>query len=405
MTDARAPRDRAAVLVADDQPDVLDAVRLLLHPEGFATELVQSPAGLLQALERRQFDLLLMDLNYARDTTSGREGLDLLSQVHAHDADLPIVVMTGWGTMEIAVEALQQGVRDFVQKPWDNERLLATVRKLSGERRSGRARALRRARELEHAREIQRGLLPRVLPAVPGWDVAAACEEAEGVGGDTYDVCAVDDRRIAFSIADVAGKGIPAALLATNLQAAVRSAVAEHPEPADLCHRVNRILCAMVPPDRFVTFFYGLLDTADGTLRYCNAGHNPPLLVRADGTAGWLQAGGRVFGFDPASTYTESATALAPGDRLVLYTDGVVEARNASGEEFGEDRLASAAADGGGHAAGLLAHVLADLGAFAGERREDDRTVVVVRRNSAAGASAPSPTSVAAPPPSRRRGG
>ncbi|MBM3783284.1 MAG: sigma-54-dependent Fis family transcriptional regulator [Acidobacteria bacterium] len=116
------------MLIADDQPDVLEALRLLLKGEGFAIETAQSPAGVLAALEIREYDCLLMDLNYTRDTTSGQEGLDLLAQLQGVDAALPVVVMTAWGSVELAVEAMRRGARDFVQKPWENARLLAIVR-------------------------------------------------------------------------------------------------------------------------------------------------------------------------------------------------------------------------------------------------------------------------------------
>lgn len=122
------PACRPRVLVADDQTDVLEALRPLLKGEGYDLELINSPAALLEALSRRSFDLLLMDLNYARDTTSGREGLDLLSQIHQLDDVLPVVAMTAWGSVELAVEIMREGVRDFVLKPWDNGRVLNTVR-------------------------------------------------------------------------------------------------------------------------------------------------------------------------------------------------------------------------------------------------------------------------------------
>ncbi|MGC2091441.1 MAG: response regulator, partial [Candidatus Acidiferrales bacterium] len=128
-TSAAAPASASLrVLIADDQTDVLEALRLLLKGEGYELELVNSPAALLAALSRGAFDLVLMDLNYARDTTSGREGLDLLSQIHERDDLLPIVAMTAWGSVELAVEIMREGVRDFVLKPWDNTRLLRTVR-------------------------------------------------------------------------------------------------------------------------------------------------------------------------------------------------------------------------------------------------------------------------------------
>jgi len=116
------------ILVADDQPDVLEALRLLLKSEGFAVETVASPGAVYRAVESRAFDLVLIDLNYARDTTSGSEGLALLEQLHAYDELLPVVVMTAWGSVDLAVAAMRLGARDFVQKPWENEKLLATIR-------------------------------------------------------------------------------------------------------------------------------------------------------------------------------------------------------------------------------------------------------------------------------------
>jgi DNA-binding NtrC family response regulator len=116
------------ILIADDQPDVLEALRLLLKGEGYEIEAVNSPAGVLRALETHDYNVLLMDLNYARDTTSGQEGLDLLSRIQALDSTLPVVVMTAWGSVGVAVEAMRRGARDFVQKPWDNARLLSILR-------------------------------------------------------------------------------------------------------------------------------------------------------------------------------------------------------------------------------------------------------------------------------------
>ncbi len=151
------------LLVADDQPDVLTALRLLLKGEGFLTETVTSPAGVLKALEEDDFDALLMDLNYTRDTTSGKEGLDLLSQIQAVDSTLPVVVMTAWGSVEVAVEAMRRGARDFVQKPWDNARLLAIVRT-----QVELARALRQSEHLEAENELLRGEgLPKLIADSP----------------------------------------------------------------------------------------------------------------------------------------------------------------------------------------------------------------------------------------------
>ena len=144
--------DVPRVLVADDQSDVLESLRLLLRTEGFAVETVTSPAAALASATSREFDAVLIDLNYARDTTSGAEGLDLLSRLVRLDGTLPVVVMTAWGSVDLAVEAMRRGARDFVQKPWENERLLATLRT-----QVELARALRRGQRLEAENRALRG--------------------------------------------------------------------------------------------------------------------------------------------------------------------------------------------------------------------------------------------------------
>ncbi len=147
MSDSKTQR----ILIADDQPDVLEALRLLLKGEGYKIETVTSPADVLPALEATDFDLLLMDLNYARDTTSGQEGLDLLSRIQAADITLPVVVMTAWGSVEVAVEAMRRGARDFIQKPWDNARLLSILRT-----QIELGQALRRGQRLEAENQLLR---------------------------------------------------------------------------------------------------------------------------------------------------------------------------------------------------------------------------------------------------------
>jgi len=151
-SEAAVPR----VLIADDQPDVLEALRLLLKGEGYKIDSAGSPAAILEAIDSDEYDAVLMDLNYARDTTSGQEGLDLLSQMRAHDGTLPVVVMTAWGSVEVAVEAMRRGARDFVQKPWENARLLTILRT-----QVELARALRRQQTLEAE---NRSLKPDIRP-------------------------------------------------------------------------------------------------------------------------------------------------------------------------------------------------------------------------------------------------
>ncbi len=170
------------ILIADDQPDLLDALRLLLKGDGMLMEAVTSPDAALAELSTRPYDLLLMDLNYTGDTTSGTEGMDLLSRVQAFDSSLPVVVMTGWGSVDLAVETMRRGVRDFVQKPWDNAQLLAMLRTEIAAGRERRQRAEDDKREMDEARRIQRKLLPSAVPQIDGCEIASQWQPASGVG-------------------------------------------------------------------------------------------------------------------------------------------------------------------------------------------------------------------------------
>ena len=366
------------VLVADDQTDILQALRLLLGDAGFETELVNSVDGVVERVSREPYDLLLMDLNYTRDTTSGREGLDLLEAVRMRDGTLPVVVMTGWGSIETAVEAMRRGAKSFVQKPWDDTTLVEVVRREVGEGQASRRRDARLAREHDEARLIQRALLPSTMPEVRGCQIAALWTPASGIGGDCFDVIRFSDRRVALSIADVVGKGLPAALLMSNLQAAVRAFATAGADPHDVCTSVNRLLCRNMVSGRFVTFCYARLDVASGRLTYANAGHNPPMLVHADGRIDPLVPGGTVLGVFAESTYEQGEFRIGPGDRLVLYTDGITEGRNAAGDEFGEERLTeSAVAHRAQPAEAMLAAMLSDVEAFTAGAYEDDATLIV----------------------------
>jgi phosphoserine phosphatase RsbU/P len=374
-SDARVAR----VLIADDQQAVLDALRLLLKREGYEIEAANSPAGVLECLAKRPFDVLLMDLNYARDTTSGREGLDLVARVQEIDSTLPIVVMTAWSSVPLAVEAMRTGVRDFVQKPWNNEAVLQTLQEQVRAARAERAQRKRVEEEMAMARETERGLLPRVIPEVPGYEICGAWQPAAVLGGDYFDARKLNDSVLALSIADVAGKGTPAALLVSNLQAAVRASGTAEVPPGELCRRVNSLMRGNLGREKFVTFFYALLDGNAHQLIYSNAGHNPPVLVRADGTVERLHEGGLVLGLAAETNYDEGAVKLQTGDRLLLFTDGLTEASNHStGEEFGEERLIEIAVAGRGLSAKAIEEQLLAASAEFSGGYDDDVTLVVL---------------------------
>ena len=375
---ATRPQTALRVLVADDQPDVLEALRWLLTGEGYEPEFVSSTDAVLERLRERPFDLLLMDLNYSRDTTSGREGLELIPKVRALDASLPIVVMTGWGSVDTAVEAMRHGARSFVQKPWEDVTLLEILQREIEEAQATKRSDARQKREFEDARLIQRGLLPTTTPQLDGLALASSWQPANGVGGDCFDMLTFGAGAMGVYIADVAGKGVPAALLMSNLQAAVRAFAQDGAAPGSVCTSVNRLLCRNMASGRFVTFCYARIDIAAGKLTYANAGHNPPLLIRANGAIDKLSPGGTVLGVFAESTYEQGDFALRPGDRLVLYTDGITEGRNAEGDELGEEGLAaSASAHRALGADAMLAAMLRDIEAFNGGTYEDDATLIV----------------------------
>ena len=193
-------------------------------------------------------------------------------------------------------------------------------------------------REVEIAREVQRELLPRSVPHIAGLELAGVCLPAIGVGGDYYDYLPLAEGRVGLVIADVSGKGIPAALLMAGLQASVRSLALPGMPPCDVCRRLNEMLHQSTSASRYATLFFALYDPQDRSLSYSNAGHFPPIHIGAHGSAR-LSQGGLPIGLMPGSLYGEGRRELGIGDVLALYTDGVIEQPNAAGDEFGEARL------------------------------------------------------------------
>jgi sigma-B regulation protein RsbU (phosphoserine phosphatase) len=274
---------------------------------------------------------------------------------------------------------MRRGVRDFVQKPWDNRQLLDLLRTEIQGGRERRQRAEQEQRELEEARRIQRKLLPPTVPQLEGWEIASSWQPAAGVGGDCFDTIAFGRSRLGLSIADVVGKGIPAALLMSNLQAAVRAFATDAAQPHELCQLVNRILCGRIAEGRFISFFYCVMDADLGVLTYANAGHYPPIVVRADGTVERLTEGGPVLGVFAEPVYEQGRTSMGGGDRLVLFTDGITEARDVHDEEFGERRLIDLAIEHRACSApALQARLNEAVASFTGGRFQDDATLIVM---------------------------
>ena len=194
-------------------------------------------------------------------------------------------------------------------------------------------------RELQAAAQIQRRLLPAGPPTFGGYEIHGRNDPCHAVGGDYFDFQMRDDRRLVIALGDVSGKGMGAALLMATLQASFRAHAATNVSPEILVENLNRAVCESAEEDKFITFFYGELDRETNALQYVNAGHNPPILLRVDGTVERLHTRGLILGFRPTIRYTSKEVTLAPDDLLLLFTDGVTEAQDTHGEEFGEKRL------------------------------------------------------------------
>ncbi len=325
------------VLVCDDQADVVEALRLLLKGAGYRIDTADSPAALIGRLEHSRYDMILMDMNYSRDTTSGVEGLELVASVRARTGSVPIVVMTAWSSVDLAVEAMQRGASDFVQKPWDNHKLLAVVEKQIAKSAS------KAHSELEIARTVQQGLFPGSGGKGRGIEFEGLCVPAREIGGDYYDFLRFSDGRLGFVLADVSGKGVPAALLMANLQALFRSQPPTH-DLRTILQTVNTLFFRSTPPAHYATAFFAIYDPGSRRLEYANCGHPSALALASSGSAGGneirkLETTATVLGIMDGFDAGVDVLQLKPGDSVLMFTDGVTEAGIDSGEEFGEARV------------------------------------------------------------------
>jgi sigma-B regulation protein RsbU (phosphoserine phosphatase) len=232
--------------------------------------------------------------------------------------------------------------------------------------------------QLRAAFEIQENLLPKTIPQIPGVQISCAWQPAQVVSGDYFDVIVLSDKKIGVCLADVAGKGISAAMLMANLQAAFRAFAAEAPGPAALCSKLNQTLCAVTTTGKFVTFFYGIIDYEQMTLIYENAGHLPPLLLR-NGSPRVLTEGNTVLGLFEHIEYQDRVVPLVRGDCIILTTDGVTEAADSLDVEFGQGRVVAAALSAlpsGVHA--IRIKILEEVTAFCKGNFHDDASLMAV---------------------------
>lgn len=271
--------------------------------------------------------------------------------------------------------------RKLSEQQWDldDDEFLATVaERMALSVESARLRS--EEDEFRQAQSIQRSLLPREIPQLARLKIAGFWQPARAVGGDYYDAIALDDSRVAVCVGDVVGKGMPAAILMSSLQAGVRALADSATAPSEVVSRAQRVVIPSLDRGKFITFFYGVLDDETSELRYTNAGHNPPILLRKDGRTERLEAGGpalaRLFA---GSAYESGSVPLLSGDRMVIFTDGLTEAEDVEGRQFGEDEVVRVMRENHAATAGELQSALVTAALrHTGGTLQDDLTLVVV---------------------------
>ncbi len=377
------------ILVVDDEEDIqpLFLQRMRRDIRAGRYEFVFAGTG-VEALERLHadptIDMVVTDINMPE-----MDGLTLLDQIPNVDPNIRSIIISAYGDMKNIRTAMNRGAFDFVTKPLDFEDLRVTIDRTLRhlvewrDALSSRDKLVALQNELDIANQMQQSILPTVFPQSAEYEVFASMEPARNVGGDFFDVMRLENGRIGLAIADVSDKGVPAALMMMSCRTQLKGAAIGNEGPGEALAEVNNLLLEGNDTAMFVTVFYVAYDPATGKFTYANGGHNPPLVVHADGSSETLpMTGGVALGLVSGLEYEQETAELAPGDTLFLYTDGVTEAMNGDSEEFGMDRLQAVfAATPPEDAQQVNEEVFRAVHAFAGDRAQsDDITCLTLHR-------------------------
>ena len=336
------------ILVVDDEPDVepliLQRLRRDIRAGRYSFVFAANGVAALQVLrENRDIDMVLSDINMPE-----MDGLTLLQQIPEVDPNIRAVIVSAYGDMKNIRTAMNRGAFDFVTKPLDFEDLQLTIdRTLQHlfewrEAQSSHDKLIALRNELDVASEMQQSILPTRFPNFGGYEAFARMEPAREVGGDFYDLLDLDNGRVGLVIADVSDKGVSAGLFMMASRTLLKSTAVTSGDPAVVVRSVNSLLHEDNEASMFVTVVYAVYDPVNATVTYSNGGHDSPLVIRADGTSILLPStGGIPLGLVPSYEFRQETFLVSPGDTVLFYTDGVTEAMNGDGEEFGMERLQS----------------------------------------------------------------
>ena len=368
------------ILVVDDEPDLepllLQRMRRAIRAGRY--EFVFAGNG-IEALHKldldEDIDMVLSDINMPQ-----MDGLTLLDQIPEVNPNIRSVIISAYGDMKNIRTAMNRGAFDFVTKPIDFKDLQVTIDRTLNhvaelkEALMQRDKLVTLQNELDVASNIQQSILPTELPREHDYQMFGSMKSARNVGGDFFDVVRLPDRKVGLAIADVSDKGVPAALFMMSTRTLLKGAAIGAINPADVMETVNQLLCEDNEASMFVTLLYAVFDPETGRLTYANGGHNPPLIVHTDNTSSLLPlTDGLALGLLPDYEYLQKTVTVAPGETLVLYTDGVTEAMNADEEEFGVERLQQIFAQSHPHEANEITKLI--FGAvddFAGDTPQSD---------------------------------
>ncbi len=385
---ARAANPDYKILVVDDEPDlerlIRQRMRRHIRSGRYGFEFAGNGIEALEKLtEVDDIDIVLSDINMPK-----MDGLTLLQQIPEVNSDIRSVIVSAYGDMENIRTAMNRGAFDFVTKPIDFADLQVTIDRTLSHLDEWRAALASRDKlvalqnELDVATKIQQSILPATFPRVDGCEIFGCMEAARNVGGDFFDVIRLDRGCLGLAVADVSDKGVPAALFMMSSRTLLKGAAVGVGEPALVLGEVNDLLNETNDAAMFVTVFYGVYDPSTRVLTFANGGHNPPLVVHADGSSEELElTGGIALGAVPHFEYGQAKVQLQPGDLVVFFTDGVTEAINLANEEFGLETLQALFEDGkAGSAREAAEMILQAVREFAGEAPQfDDLTCMTLR--------------------------
>ena len=383
------------LLIVDDEVSNLHKLRRTFFGDFRIFEALTGQDA-IQLLRKQDVDVIITDQRMPETT-----GIDVLRESLLLQPEAVRIILTGYTEIDYLMDAINEGqVHRYITKPWEPFSLKRTVMQdLELVHLKREHRLLQE--QLRIARQVQSRLFPQKLPEIPTLDYSGICQPAGEVGGDYYDVLKVSSDQFCLAVGDISGKGISAALLMASLQALLRSHASQTTENlAAVVTEVNRLLCSMTEENRFATLFCAVYDDSKRELTYVNAGHNPPLLFRPGASAADIQpvpassspgassngilrleGGGAVLGMFPEGFYQHHRLLLGPGDTLIIYTDGITEAQDDEGREYGEERLTDLIRSRISHSpVELQNQILASVKEFAGEVSiKDDLTLLLVR--------------------------